>query len=175
MYVAIVVLPLLGAIIAGVIALVGARNRHPGADPSPPHDDHAAPLVAEDHAQSAPLAESAHAEIAEPAAGSQAAELITTTLLAISWVLSCFAFFDVGILGHEARIPLFNFIVSGDLKVDWALRVDPLTAVMLVVVTTVSALVHLYSIGYMAEDPHKPRFFSYLSFFTFAMLMLDRR
>ena len=74
--------------------------------------------------------------------------------------------------GHEARIPLFNFIASGDLKVDWALRIDPLTAVMLVVVTTVSALVHLYSIGYMADDPYKPRFFSYLSFFTFAMLML---
>src|SRR5208282_1092589 len=106
------------------------------------------------------------------AAGSQAAELITTALLAISWVLSCFAFVDVGIRGHEARIPLFNFIVSGDLKVDWALRIDPLTAVMLVVVTTVSGVVHLYSIGYMADDPYKPRFFSYLSFFTFAMLML---
>ena len=174
MYVAIVVLPLLGAIIAGVIALVGARNRHPGADPSPPHDDHAASLVPEDHAHGAPIPESAHAEpeLAEPAAGSQAAELITTTLLAISWVLSCFAFVDVGIRGHEARIPLFNFIVSGDLKVDWALRIDPLTAVMLVVVTTVSGLVHLYSIGYMADDPYKPRFFSYLSFFTFAMLML---
>ena len=172
MYVAIVVLPLLGAIIAGVIALVGARNRHPGADPSPPHDDHAAPLVPEDPAHGAPLPESAHTELAEPAAGSQAAELITTTLLAISWVLSCFAFVDVGIRGHEARIPLFDFIVSGDLKVDWALRIDPLTAVMLVVVTTVSGLVHLYSIGYMADDPYKPRFFSYLSFFTFAMLML---
>src|SRR5208283_5629315 len=145
MYEAIVVLPLLGAIIAGVIALVGARNRQPGADPSPPHDDHAAPLVPEDHAHGAPLPESAHAEIAEPAAGSQAAELITTALLAISWVLSCFAFVDVGIRGHEARIPLFNFIVSGDLKVDWALRIDPLTAVMLVVVTTVSGVVHLYS------------------------------
>jgi NADH-quinone oxidoreductase subunit L len=172
MYEAIVVLPLLGAIIAGVIALVGARNRHPGADPSPPHDDHAAPLVPEDHAHGAPIPESAHVEIAEPAAGSQAAELITTTLLAISWVLSCFAFVDAGIRGHEARIPLFNFIVSGDLKVDWALRIDPLTAVMLVVVTTVSGVVHLYSIGYMADDPYKPRFFSYLSFFTFAMLML---
>ena len=64
------------------------------------------------------------------------------------------------------------FIVSGDLKVDWAIRVDALTAVMLVVVTTVSALVHLYSIGYMEEDPYQPRFFAYLSMFTFAMLML---
>ena len=63
-------------------------------------------------------------------------------------------------------------MVSGDFKVDWALRIDTLTAVMLVVVTTVSALVHLYSIGYMAEDPHRPRFFAYLSLFTFAMLAL---
>ncbi len=67
---------------------------------------------------------------------------------------------------------LFTWIISGDLKVDWALRIDTLTAVMLVVVTTVSSLVHLYSIGYMHEDPHRPRFFAYLSLFTFAMLAL---
>ena len=65
-----------------------------------------------------------------------------------------------------------TFIHSGDLQVDWALRVDTLTAVMLVVVTSVSALVHLYSWGYMDEDPDQPRFFAYLSLFTFAMLML---
>ena len=63
-------------------------------------------------------------------------------------------------------------MTSGELAVDWAFRIDTLTAVMLVVVTTVSALVHLYSIGYMHEDPHRPRFFAYLSLFTFAMLML---
>ena len=181
MYEAIVFLPLLGAIIAGAIALIGARNRHPGADPPPPHDDYAAPLVPE-HIHGASAPQSRHAEIdhprpeqdeiAEPTAGSQAAELITTTLLAISWLLSCFAFVDVGLQGHDAHVALFNFITSGDLKVDWALRIDPLTVVMLVVVTTVSGLVHLYSIGYMADDPHKPRFFSYLSFFTFAMLTL---
>ena len=181
MYETIVFLPLLGAIIAGAIALIGARNRHPGADPPPPHDDHAAPQVPE-HIHGAPAPQSRHAEIdhprpeqdeiAEPTAGSQAAELITTTLLAISWLLSCFAFVDVGLQGHDAHVALFNFITSGDLKVDWALRIDPLTVVMLVVVTTVSGLVHLYSIGYMADDPHKPRFFSYLSFFTFAMLTL---
>ncbi len=101
-------------------------------------------------------------ETTEPAGGSQAAELITTTLLAISWVLSCYAFYDVGFAGHDAHVTIFNFITSGDLKVDWALRIDPLTAVMLVVVTTVSGLVHLYSIGYMADDPYQPRFFSYL-------------
>ncbi|MEJ0044490.1 MAG: hypothetical protein WDM81_20735 [Rhizomicrobium sp.] len=64
------------------------------------------------------------------------------------------------------------WIYSGDLKVDWAIRVDALTGVMLVVVTGVSSLVHLYSIGYMADDDSRPRFFAYLSFFTFAMLML---
>src|SRR6202041_1336195 len=180
MYEAIVFLPLLGAIIAGAISLIGASHRHPGEDPPPPHDDHAAPLVPEHHA---PIPETAaHArlehsdsendESAAPDAGSRTAELITTTFLGISWLLSCVAFFEVGLKGHDARVTLFNFITSGDLKVDWALRIDPLTAVMLIVVTTVSALVHLYSIGYMADDPHKPRFFSYLSFFTFAMLIL---
>jgi NADH-quinone oxidoreductase subunit L len=182
MYEAIVFLPLLGAIIAGTISLIGASHHHPGEDPPPPHDDHAVPLVPEHHAHGAPILETTHAEIdhssseddesAEPDAGSRTAELITTTFLGISWLLSCIAFFEVGLKGHDARVTLFNFITSGDLKVDWALRIDPLTAVMLIVVTTVSALVHLYSIGYMADDPHKPRFFSYLSFFTFAMLIL---
>ena len=182
MYEAIVVLPLIGAIIAGVIALVGARNRYPGENPAPPHDDHAAPLVSEAHARAAPSPHDSHAvaanshseehEATPSAAGSQLAELITTTLLVISCVLSWFAFVDVGLNGHDAHVTLFTFITSGDLHTEWALRIDPLTAVMLVVVTTVSSLVHLYSIGYMAEDPYKPRFFSYLSFFTFAMLML---
>ncbi|HML06755.1 MAG TPA: NADH-quinone oxidoreductase subunit L [Xanthobacteraceae bacterium] len=181
MYEAIVFLPLLGAVIAGVIALVGASKRHPGASPGPGAEDHAA-AATEAHEHGAPVHETAYAEIdhasvekaesVTPAAGSQAAELITTTLLGISWVLSCFAFVDVGFGGHDARVTVFNFITSGTLKVDWALRIDPLTAVMLVVVTTISGLVHLYSIGYMADDPYKPRFFSYLSFFTFAMLML---
>ena len=67
---------------------------------------------------------------------------------------------------------MFTFITFGDLHSQWALRIDSLTAVMLVVVTTISSLVHIYSIGYMEEDPYKPRFFCYLSFFTFAMLML---
>ena len=180
MYEAIVFLPLLGAVIAGAICLISASNRFPGASPPPPHDDHAAAPNAEDHPRAAPLphqpqgaASSAQPEETEPPdAGSRAAELITTTLLAISWVLSVLAFVDVGFNGHDARVPIFNFITSGDLKVDWALRIDPLTAVMLVVVTTISAIVHLYSIGYMADDPHRPRFFSYLSFFTFAMLAL---
>ncbi len=104
--------------------------------------------------------------------GARGAEIVTSALLLVSAALSWFAFVDVGFLGHEARVKLFTWIASGGLKVDWALRIDGLTAVMLVVVTTVSALVHVYSIGYMREDPHRPRFFSYLSLFTFAMLML---
>jgi len=182
MYEAIVVLPLLGALIAGVIALVGARNRFPGANPPPPHDDHAAPPVAEDRPRAAPSPDAAHAafsnthveepEAAPPAAGSQLAELITTTLLFIACVLSWYAFYDVGFAGHDARVTIFTYITSGDLHSEWALRIDSLTAVMLVVVTTISAIVHLYSIGYMADDPYQPRFFCYLSFFTFAMLML---
>ena len=88
-----------------------------------------------------------------------------------SMILSWIAFADVG-FGHDVRVPLVTWFASGDLKVDWALRVDTLTAVMLVVVTSISAFVHLYSIGYMNEDPHRPRFFAYLSLFTFAMLAL---
>src|SRR5690348_3936718 len=182
MYQAIVLLPLLGAVIAGIVCLVGAHNRFPGEDPPPPADDHAAAAVNEDHPRAAPSPEGAHAVIsgshaeaperAPSAAGSLLAELTTSTFLVISCVLSWFALFDVGIAGHEARIAMFSFISFADLHSEWMLRVDSLTAVMLVVVTTISSLVHIYSIGYMEEDPYKPRFFSYLSFFTFAMLML---
>jgi NADH-quinone oxidoreductase subunit L len=104
--------------------------------------------------------------------GARASELVTTILLFASMVLSWIALAQVGFGHHDERIALFNWMTSGNLKVDWALRIDTLTAVMLVVVTTVSALVHLYSIGYMHEDPHRPRFFAYLSLFTFAMLAL---
>jgi NADH-quinone oxidoreductase subunit L len=104
--------------------------------------------------------------------GPRPSELVTTLFLFVSAILSWIAFVRVG-FGHvDERIVLMTWIQSGDLKVDWALRIDTLTAVMLVVVTTVSAVVHLYSIGYMEEDPHRPRFFAYLSLFTFAMLAL---
>jgi NADH-quinone oxidoreductase subunit L len=105
--------------------------------------------------------------------GAKGAEYITSGLLVIAALLSWVAFFSVA-LGHgEAfTVPVMHFISSGALDVDWALRIDTLTVVMLVVVNTVSALVHIYSIGYMHHDPHRPRFFAYLSLFTFAMLML---
>lgn len=105
--------------------------------------------------------------------GARASELTTTGLLFIAAGLSWAIFLDVGVgHGHISTPVLANWFTSGKLSVDWALRVDTLTAVMLVVVNSVSALVHLYSIGYMHEDPHRPRFFAYLSLFTFAMLTL---
>jgi NADH-quinone oxidoreductase subunit L len=104
--------------------------------------------------------------------GARVAEVVTTTLLMIVMLLSWLVFYQVAMLGQEQRIEMLLWISSGDLKTAWSLRIDTLTAVMLVVVTTVSALVHLYSIGYMADDDSRPRFFAYLSLFTFAMLAL---
>ena len=105
--------------------------------------------------------------------GAKASEFITSGFLVISAVLSWVAFFSVGVGDTEAfTVPVLNFLQVGDLQANWALRIDTLTVVMLVVVNTVSALVHIYSIGYMHHDPHRPRFFAYLSLFTFAMLML---
>ncbi len=99
-------------------------------------------------------------------------ELLTTAGLFVALGLSIYAFWDVAILDHAQIATIGQWIASGDFHVDWTVRVDSLTAVMLVVVTGVSALVHLYSIGYMHDDPGRQRFFSYLSLFTFAMLML---
>ncbi len=104
--------------------------------------------------------------------GARSSEVITTTIVLITALLSWLAFYQVAIQGQEERIELMRFITSGDLKSVWSLRIDTLTAVMLVVVTTVSGLVHLYSIGYMEEDTGRPRFFAFLSLFTFAMLAL---
>ncbi len=104
--------------------------------------------------------------------GARGSEIVTTSLLVVSAVLSWVAFFNVGFGAGTTRIQVATWLASGNLQVDWAFRVDTLTVVMLVVVNTVSSLVHLYSIGYMNEDPHRSRFFAYLSLFTFAMLML---
>ena len=110
--------------------------------------------------------------------GEYAAPWVATFLLFIACVLSWIIFF--GFDGEMERIQILRWIESGSLATDWAIRLDRLTAIMLVVITTVSALVHLYSFGYMAHDAnfddekesYRPRFFAYLSFFTFAMLML---
>ena len=103
--------------------------------------------------------------------GARGAEYVTTGLLGVSFLLSWIAFFQVA-EGAAAHVSVANWFTSSKLDVEWALRIDTLTAVMLVVVTTVSFLVHVYSIGYMHEDPSRQRFFAYLSLFTFAMLML---
>jgi NADH-quinone oxidoreductase subunit L len=104
--------------------------------------------------------------------GVRASEIVPTAFLLIAAALSCYAFYDVALMGHRYIVPVAPWIMSGDFEADWRLRIDALTAVMLVVVTGVSSLVHLYSIGYMHDDPYTPRFFSYLSFFSFAMLAL---
>jgi NADH-quinone oxidoreductase subunit L len=104
--------------------------------------------------------------------GARASEVVTTTLVLVTALLSFLAFYQVALQGQEERIELLHWIDSGALRSAWSLRIDTLTVVMLVVVTTVSGLVHLYSVGYMEEDPHRPRFFAYLSLFTFAMLAL---
>src|SRR4051794_36042931 len=185
---AIVFLPLIGAIIAGLISIFGAHARNPSGDAVDHHAhsghgaaSHASTSIVDDAAvvhvtHDEPMAHDAHGHddhAVEPAAaGSRAAELISTGLLLAAAALSWVALVDVGFMHHDVRLALFPWISSGDLQVAWSLRVDTLTAVMLVVVNTVSSLVHVYSIGYMDEDPNRPRFFSYLSLFTFAMLML---
>ncbi len=105
--------------------------------------------------------------------GAVPAKILTTGALFAACALSWPIF--IGFLSGDLQAsvtPVLDWVRSGDMAFNWALRVDSLTAVMLVVVTSVSALVHLYSWGYMAEDPSQPRFFAYLSLFTFAMLML---
>lgn len=107
------------------------------------------------------------------AIGAKASEYITSGFLIIAAIMSWIAFISFGFgEGETLRLTLFQWMQSGGLEVAWSLRIDRLTLVMLVVVNTVSSLVHVYSIGYMHHDPHRPRFFAYLSLFTFAMLML---
>ncbi|MHC5307310.1 NADH-quinone oxidoreductase subunit L [Bartonella sp. LJL80] len=105
--------------------------------------------------------------------GARAAELVTCTFMVIVAALSWVAFLTIAMgNGDPVNVPVLHWLTVGGLTFDWALHIDTLTAVMLVVVNTVSALVHIYSIGYMHHDPCRPRFFAYLSFFTFMMLML---
>jgi NADH-quinone oxidoreductase subunit L len=144
----IVFLPLVGSLLSGLFgtALMRGTQNHAIAHAGDSHHDH-------EHPPAWP-------------------QLIPTILLLASALLSWVAFFDVAVGQNTYKVDVLTWIHSGDLASDWAFRVDTLTAVMLVVVTSVSSLVHVYSIGYMSHDPHPARFFSYLSFFTFAMLML---
>ncbi len=153
MYKLIVFLPLLGAIAAGLLATalpkaVGEGLVRPGAG-------------------------AFHAPVDRHSHSPQWPAYLTSGLLVISAILSWVAFIAYHVpAGGVEKVEVLAFIRSGDLVAPWSLRIDTLSAVMLVVVTTVSSLVHVYSIGYMNHDPHQPRFFSYLSLFTFAMLML---
>lgn len=106
--------------------------------------------------------------------GNRGAQVITCGGLIVSAILSWIGFFNVAMApgDHAQHVQVLSWIVSGDFNVNWAFQIDTLTSVMLVVVTSVSCLVHIYSVGYMSHDPHIPRFMSYLSLFTFAMLML---
>lgn len=104
--------------------------------------------------------------------GDKTCQILTSALIVIAAILSSIILLDTIKTGKTYEYPIFNWITSGTLKLHWSIYVDSLTAVMLVVVNSVSALVHIYSIGYMSHDPHKPRFMSYLSLFTFMMLSL---
>jgi len=104
--------------------------------------------------------------------GDLVSQVVTSSLVGLSAIISCYYLY-LFISGSEAlNFVIFNWISSGSLNLNWSIYIDALTAVMLVVVTVVSFLVHVYSIGYMSHDPDKPRFMGYLSLFTFAMLML---
>ena len=104
--------------------------------------------------------------------GDRPSQLIASIAVTLSAIFAVIGFFQITGSDEVVRIQILQWISSGGLDFSWAILVDPLTAVMFVVVTVVAALVHWYSIGYMSHDPHKPRFMAYLSLFTFAMLML---
>ena len=104
--------------------------------------------------------------------GNLFSQIFSCSMVVISAVISCFIFYDGLINDNYGNYLIFEWINSGNLNVNWSIKIDPLSSVMIMVVTSVSALVHIYSIGYMSHDPHKPRFMSYLSLFTFSMLCL---
>ena len=104
--------------------------------------------------------------------GDKFSVLITSLFISISAILSIIVFYNGAVNNIYGNYKIFEWINSGKFIVNWSINVDPLSSVMLVVVTLISSLVHIYSIGYMKNDPHKPRFMSYLSLFTFAMLTL---
>tara|TARA_B100000989_G_scaffold147317_1_gene109814 strand:- start:650 stop:2563 length:1914 start_codon:yes stop_codon:yes gene_type:complete len=104
--------------------------------------------------------------------GIRFSEILTSLFVSISAIFSIYIFYNVMIYDYNSNIIISSWITSGTLNVNWSIKIDPLSSVMLVVVTFISSLVHVYSIGYMYHDPHKPRFMSYLSLFTFSMLVL---
>jgi NADH-quinone oxidoreductase subunit L len=162
-YLLIVFLPLVGALLAGLFGTALPRAVRESIDVDPDAAHASAPGSRSDAAQVDHALD--HQSPAWPG-------IITSGLLVVTAILSWIVFLSsLGGSGTE-KIELVPFIRSGELIADWSLRIDQLTKVMLVVVTTVSSLVHIYSIGYMSHDSSQPRFFAYLSLFTFFMLML---
>jgi len=104
--------------------------------------------------------------------GNRNSQILSSSLIAISAILSILIFYKVLMQDYSSNKLIFNWISSGNFHVNWSIYVDTLTSIMLVVVSLISSLIHFYSIGYMSHDPHKPRFMSYLSLFTFSMLAL---
>ncbi|MGE0239533.1 MAG: NADH-quinone oxidoreductase subunit L [Parvibaculaceae bacterium] len=165
MYQLIVFLPLIGAILAGLLGTKAFRMMGTTTDVHGHGDAHAAHGAGHDH-------DHGHDDHAHHAYPTPWAAYLTSGFLVVAAVLSWVALWQYM---HEAapfKVEVLRWVNSGALAADWSFRIDTLTAVMLVVVNTVSSLVHIYSIGYMSHDPHQPRFFAYLSLFTFAMLML---
>jgi len=104
--------------------------------------------------------------------GDNFCQLLTSLLVSLSAALSLFIFYQVLNFDYSSNKLIFSWISSGDFLVNWSIKIDPLTSLMLVVVSLISSIIHFYSIGYMSHDQHKPRFMAYLSLFTFAMLSL---
>ena len=104
--------------------------------------------------------------------GDRFSEIFTSFLVSVSTILSFVIFYDVITQNYLVNIKLFSWVTSGDLQINWSIKIDALSSTMLVVVGIVSSLVHIYSIGYMINDKCKTRFMSYLSLFTFAMITL---
>ena len=152
MVVGVVFLPLLGALIVGALALLHARN---GDGAGHGHDN--------GHG---------HGHGHEKSRVDSLAQVLSCGALLISMVLAIITFFDVAAGGNARTVQLMTWIDAGLFEASWALKVDTLSAVMMVVVTVVSAMVHVYSVGYMHHDTSIPRFMAYLNLFTFFMLML---
>ena len=119
-----------------------------------------------------PLAGALLAGFPGRAMGARAAQWLSVLPMLVAALIGAWLFYDVGLAGNERTVFLFTWISSGGLDIVWTIRFDTLAAVMVFVVTLVSAAVHVYSVGYMAHDPHIPRFMAYLSLFTFFMLTL---
>jgi len=154
-------LPLLGFVINGALSLLSATRLGP-ADPSASHESHPGESVEDDH----------HAVARHRYAG--VASIVGPGVLVIAFLLSAMIFWDFQKAGsHEPFVQrYFTWMIAGDLRIDAALMLDQLSLVMLMVVTGVGALIHIFSVGYMREDPGYPRFFAYLNLFVFFMLVL---